>query len=350
MEREQLFLARITQQGLTNPSDNLDQVFQTTIGMQAQQQRQTEVGIALRTRGVTYTDLLTHYQSGQVIRTWAQRWTYQLLQRNDWALIIAARRGEKLPRTYFRGEHDRILSLVDKVAADLQPGQVMKQEEAMSLLAQYADVNGDHHLWYVVMQILSARGLVSFNPTLTGQQTEVRVMTAPTLDTDAAMKQLMDRFVRGFGPVRLADFCKWAGIGVSRARANWRECVAQWEVAGNSDDRLYVAAGTSLPAADALKNRALLVGGFDGTLTAYADKDWLAVPPAKLWTANGILKPFVIVDGVITGTWSTRWHGSKVDFAFDTWRKVPRRLRTQIEAQCERVAQFFGVEVGAISY
>lgn len=36
MEREQLFLARMTQQGLINPSEDLEQVFQTTIGMQAQ--------------------------------------------------------------------------------------------------------------------------------------------------------------------------------------------------------------------------------------------------------------------------------------------------------------------------
>lgn len=350
MEREQLFLARMTQQGLINPSEDLEQVFQTTIGMQAQQQRQTEVGIALRTRKVTYTDLLARYQSGRVVRTWAQRWTYQLLQRDDWELIIAARRGESLPQTYFRGERARIMSLADKLAADLHPGQVMTQEDAMSLLAHHADTNGDHHLWYVVMQILAARGLVTFNPALTGLQTEIRVMPAPTVDTDVAMRQLMDRFVRGFGPVRLADFCKWAGIGASRARANWQQCAAQWQPVGEPGDGLYVAASIAALPDDTLTGRALLVGGFDGTLTAYADKGWLALPPAKLWTANGILKPFVIIDGVIGGTWSTRWRGDKVDFAFETWRSVPRRLRTQIEAQCERVARFFNVAVGSISY
>jgi hypothetical protein len=343
MTRSELFRTRLFHQGLLTPTTQIPAALNATVGLQAQQLRQAESSIALRSQGLHYADLQLAYTNGSVVRSWAQRWTYQLFTRSDWALAIASRRGERLPSAYFFKEKDRVLALAKVLTDELQHHASLSRDAVATILANSSTTPVSNNLRYAVLQVVAARGYFAFNP-LTD---DLQRMAVPTMATDETMQTLMRRFVRGFGPVSLKDFCKWSGISVTHARANWTACVPDWQTVNYAGETLYLAETTSIHAA-VLAQRVILISGFDATLTAYADKNWLAATPDKLWTRNGILNPYVIIDGQISGTWSAQHSAKQIDFHFKMWTPVDTRMRTQIASECARVAEFYGKNVGLI--
>jgi hypothetical protein len=277
MTCSELFRTRLHHQGLLTPTAQLTATLSTTVGLQAQQLRQAESSIALRSHGLHYSNLQAAYVSGAIVRSWAQRWTYQLFTHSDWALAIAARRDERLPNAYFLKEKGRVLALAKVLTDELHQHASLSRDAVATLLADSSATPVSNNLRYAILQVVAARGNFAFNPLTDNLQR----MAAPTMATAEAMQTLMRRFVRGFGPVQLKDFCKWAGISVTHARSNWAACVPDWQPVNYADETLYVAETTPIPA-DVLAQRVILISGFDATLTAYADKNWLAATPDKL--------------------------------------------------------------------
>lgn len=182
------------------------------------------------------------YVSGAIVRSWAQRWTYQLFTHNDWALAIAARRDERLPNAYFLKEKGRVLALAKVLTDELHQHASLSRDAVATLLADSSATPVSNNLRYAILQVVAARGHFAFNPLTDNLQR----MAAPTMATAEAMQTLMRRFVRGFGPVQLKDFCKWAGISVTHARSNWAACVPDWQPVNYADETLYVAETTPI--------------------------------------------------------------------------------------------------------
>lgn len=345
MTTPELFRSRLHHQGLLSPSPQLSTILSTTIGLQAQQLRQAENSIALRSTNLHAADLQAAYASGQIVRSWAQRWTYQLFTRADWALTIAARSDERLPSAYFLKEKDHVLALADVLTNELHRHANISRDAIATVLADSSAAPVSNNLRYAVLQVVAARGQFAFNP-LTD---DLQRMPVPTQNVDTAMRTLMRRFVSGFGPVNFQDFCKWAGISATHAKANWAACVPDWQPIDYAGSTLYVA-DDALPAEGVLTKRVILISGFDATLTAYADKNWLAAAPDKLWTRNGILNPYVIVDGHICGTWAAHHKAKQIDFVFKMWVTTNARVRKQIEHECARITRFFNKDMGRIEF
>lgn len=328
---------RFSSLGKIQPAVSLQQALTQTVGVQAQQLRQAEVGLALQVPHLTRTELLNAYANGDIVRTWAQRWTYQLLTLEDWALVIAARLDEQLPTQYFQGQQDLFehlaLSLTQQLAAvdHLSKADVDAQLDELAhrpLLSQER---------YTIFQLVARTGAFTFVPKA-GNQYELQAQQPTLLSSTEAIEALMPRYLAGFGPASLLDFCKWAGLSISRVRPLWQKASRHWVACDHDNFMLETPTPIPLP-------EVILTSGFDAALTGYVDKRWLVSTDheRQLWTINGILNPIVILNGAVVGTWHFKVQGKRMVTTLDYWTTVSSNQQDQIIAKLQCVADFLGL-------
>lgn len=330
---------RLAALGKNYPTAQLTQALTQTIGIQAQQLRQAEVGLALQVPHLTRAELLNAYASGAIVRTWAQRWTYQLLTATDWALVIAARIDEPLPTPYFQGQQDLFehlaLSLTQRLAV-VEHLTKVEVDTQLDELAQRPLLSQER---YTIFQLAAHTGAFTFVPK-SGNQYELRAQHPTLLASSDAIRQLMPRYLAGFGPASLSDFCKWAGLAIGRVRPLWEKASQHW-IAGENDN-FTLETPTTVPLPEVI-----LTAGFDAALTGYVDKRWLisAEHERKLWTVNGILNPTVILNGTVAGTWHFKVQGKRMLVTMTCWTEVSATQQAQITAKLQHVADFLGLSL-----
>lgn len=328
---------RLAALGKAVPTVDFTQALTQTIGVQAQQLRQAEVGLALQVPSLTHDALLTAYQNNDVVRTWAQRWTYQLLTKADWALMIAARLPEQLPTTYFQNQRDLFVGVAQDLIQTLDTVDTLSKTQVDAQLDELAGKKLLSQERYVIFQLAAHAGAFTFVPKA-GNQYELRAQHNELIDPDEAIKQLMPRYLDGFGPASLADFCKWAGLSISRVRPLWQAASRDWLAVGEQRFVAHPPVATALP-------EVILTAGFDAALTGYVDKTWLvdSTHQSQLWTKNGILNPLVIVNGNVVGTWHFNVQGKRLMATLACWAKLSASQDEQIKAKLAHVAAFLGL-------
>ena len=355
MTPSELFLLRLDHQGKFQPTDHIAQLLTTTVGMQAQQPRQTEVGIALRTLHATVADLQQTYQRQPVVRSWAQRWTHQLLTYTDWKMVIAARSHEQLPTAYYLGQKQLILDLATDLQTYLSQQTPLTKAEVNAFLDDATKEPLANQLCYAILQTIMNRGGAYFDPASSTTKYVIHAATPSELSPAAALEQLIPRYVAGFGPVEMADFVKWAGIRAALVRPVWERLKSQWVPIDYHGHRLYmtepVSATHLAELVDQSTDQLLLTSGYDATMTGYVDKQWLVTPEhqSDLWTLNGILNPIMIINGQVAGTWKFQFKGRKIKFTLFPWHPLTATQQQRISTSFTHIAQFFNQTVGDIS-
>lgn len=332
---------RFSALGKAQPNTTLSQALTRTVGIQAQQLRQSEVGLALQVPNLTRAELLAAYASGDIVRTWGQRWTYQLFTPTDWALVISARLDEQLPTTYFQGQRDLFEHLAMNLTQRLATVDHLTKAEVDTQLDELANRKLLSQERYTIFQIVAHTGAFTFVPK-SGNQYELRTQHPTLLSSTEAIQRLMPRYLAGFGPANLTDFCKWAGLTTSRVRPLWENASRNWIAWDNDQFMLSTPLAITLP-------EVILTAGFDAALTGYGDKRWLvnAEHERQLWTVNGILNPIIIVNGAVAGTWHFKLQGKRLVTRIDCWTQLSVAQHQQVKAQLQRVADFFGLTLAS---
>src|SRR5206468_1955044 len=84
---------------------------------------------------------------------------------------------------------------------------------------------------------------------------------------------------------------------------------------------------------------ALLLAAFDTSMLGWCDRDWFLPPEhaSRVLPGGGILRPFVLIDGVAAGSWSLQRNKVTVDWF--------GRQRTDLSDEVADIARFLGVEI-----
>jgi hypothetical protein len=109
-----------------------------------------------------------------------------------------------------------------------------------------------------------------------------------SVDRDAALATLADRYLAGHAPATAEDLAAWAGVSLGDARSAVSEV-----------EQRPAAATDPLPR---------LLPAFDPYLLGWKDRSF-AVPPEqarRVHPGGGILRATATVDGIAVGTWSLR--------------------------------------------
>ena len=89
-----------------------------------------------------------------------------------------------------------------------------------------------------------------------------------------------------------------------------------------------------------------LLGGFDALLLGYRDRS-PHLPAERARNVNaggGLIKPIVVADGRVIGTWRHRREGSTVRIEVSAFRRLTRQHRTALEREARDVGRFLGTK------
>lgn len=160
------------------------------------------------------------------------------------------------------------------------------------------------------------------------------------LARETAEERLVRRYLTSFGPVTTTDIAWWTGWPKATVRSALdRIGAVSVEVDGgeawvdpDDDD-----AGQTHHDGPVVS----LLPGLDSTVMGWKERDWYLDPAmtGRLFDRNGNAGPTIWIDGRVVGGWVQRASGEITTEILDP---TAEQLRSEIEAEAERVSAMFG--------
>jgi hypothetical protein len=320
--------------------------------VQAQDYGASKWAVGLRLASATDDLVERALSEGTILRTHAFRGTWQLITPADmrWMLALVA------PRVMREGRRYRELGLDAKtftrsqtlLAKALRAGRHATRDELADALEK-GGVRTDGQRMAYLLQRAEVDQVIASGARRGKQITYAlfsdRVPSSKTETTrEESIAELAHRYFRSRGPATLSDFVWWSGLGTRDARsgleANERRLVSE-VIDGETyfyQDESDVESEPS-PAAH-------LLPAFDEYLVSYRGRLNLidARYTKKVNAGGGMLKPCVVVDGVVRGLWSRTFQGRTVRIALMMFERTKPREARAIRSAAEEYASFVGAE------
>lgn len=175
-----------------------------------------------------------------------------------------------------------------------------------------------------------------------GRQLATRA-TQPTLDT------MLLRYLAAFGPASAQDAAVWSGLalggpqGINAALEQLAPRLIRYR--DEAGRRLFDLAGTALPPPDT-PAPVRLIAGYDNLLLSHADRSRLLddAQRPRIVTVNGQVRPTLLLDGFIQGTWKIERKGQQALLEITPFRALSRRERQAVEAEARLALDFAAAE------
>ncbi len=328
--------ARLAHQAVTAPRASPVEVVAHLGAVQAQDRTSALWAVALRTRDATAADVEADLARGALLRTHVFRGTWQLVTPSDlpWMLDLvgprvlagAARRYEQL------GLDAKTLARATKAIARAVEGAALTREQLTDALAR-AKVPTDGGRLSHVLAHAELTKVITSGP-IRGKQTthaafDERVPRRAA-HPDDPIAELARRYLDSRGPATVQDLAWWSGLPIQELRA----AAAR---AGLDFDR-------EAPPSPATAKAVHLLPAFDEFFIAYQDRAAILDPDdhRDINAGGGMIRPLLVVDGRIVGTWSRRLTASALHVTVAPFRPLPKRRARALEAAGDRLAHVVG--------
>ena len=326
-------------------------------GIQAQDARAATLGVRVRSADLLAADVeYARVQERTIIRTWGQRGTLHLLATEDlgWLLPLFGPvfiAGDRRRREELGLDEDtcaRAISVIRDVLAS--QGALTRAELVEQLAARGIRLTGQArpHLLYRA----ALEGIICLGPERGAEPTYVLLNDwvepgRATLSPEAALAELVLRYLQAYGPATPEDLAAWSGMPISRIRPAWPRIADQLlevEVAGSPAWMLKTyAAWLDEPPTPAPIVR--LLPGFDIYLLGYQNRD-LAVPSQhakRINAGGGMIHPVLLVDGRAVGTWKSKRQKNRLEVVVEPFDQLAIRVQQGLQAEITDFARFLGV-------
>jgi len=349
MVRTRLVSQQITGSRFSKPGE----VVQWMGSVQAQDYPAALWGVGLRTPAATRDSIERAIAKKQIVRTWPMRGTLHFVAPNDvrWMLRYLTPRIVSRASMRFRQLHldeatfARSRTILAKI---LRGGKQLARDSIYALLERNRvscrGQRGIHILWK-----LSQEGLVCFGPREGKQPTFVLldewVPSAKIPPRDVALATLAKRYFTSHGPATLKDFAWWSGLAAADARSALEEVkgtFASEDIAGQT-----CWFQEKIAARPVTEQSVCLLPAFDEFLVAYKDRSAAIDAPhaRQAHPGGGILRPTVLIDGKIIGTWKRTVEKDVVVIQLSTFITLSKPQRVDVEGSAERYGRFWGTRV-----
>ncbi|MFG2334143.1 winged helix DNA-binding domain-containing protein [Streptomyces sp. NPDC048604] len=327
-------------------------VVRRVFAVQAQDAVAAQLGIRARGRGIGEEAIRAAYEDERsIVRGWFMRGTLHTVPAADlrWLLRLLA------PRLLSAGERryrelglaadlrERADTALRRAVTDHGPLTRAELTERLAPLGVEPVGQAAFHL----IRHAALRGILVHGPERAGEATFVLLDDwlpvrgeGPGLETAAV--ELARRYLRAYGPADVQDFAGWSGLPLGQARNAWRtlgESTAAYE-------GLSVLAGQQDDDQDVDGPDVRLLPAYDNYLTGYRSRA-LSVPAAHeraVWPGGGVLRPTVLVDGLVAGTWTRRVTPTTAEVHVDLFAPLPVAERAALDAEIADVRRFLRAE------
>ena len=311
--------------------------------------------VGLRTRGATESSVEAAIARREIVRTWPMRGTLHFVAAEDvrWILPLLTPRVISATASRYRSLEldDRVFTRAANVAVKaLEGGKTIRRDALYELWSAAGvatrDSRGLHLLGH-----LSQKGLLCFGARDGKQQTftllEEWVPTMKTFARDEALGELAVRYFSSHGPASVHDFAWWAGLTITESRAAVESVASRLESEVVDDRTLWFAARQTARSS----RTAYLLPAWDEFTVAYRDRNDILDPAyaKRVNAGGGVLRPVVVVDGQVLGTWQRRFGKKGVKVTETYFAKRNRPSAEAIASATKRYAAFLGVGIEAAS-
>ncbi|WP_083973795.1 winged helix DNA-binding domain-containing protein [Herbidospora daliensis] len=273
---------RAAAQLLDRPRTTVPELVRQLLAVQAQDSRAAALALRARGTGFTRQDVEQAIRAREITRAWGPRGTLHLIRTDDLPWLLSLTR----PSTATIARRLRQLG----VTGDDLAGRVEKATYGQGPLtkAELGERLGAEGQAIIHLAALAAeRGRLVLGPDRDGKATYVHAadwLGAPIAfepDRDKALKELGKRYAHAHAPATPEDLAYWSGVSLKDARRAHHDVPEKepWE-------------GTRL------------VPAFDEFLLGWKERAPMTVPTAVIVPGGGMIRPAVVKDGKIVGTWS----------------------------------------------
>ena len=325
------------------------------VGIQGQDLSAAGLCARARTSGLVTADVQSALsETRSVVLTWSLRGTRHLHDRADVRPLLGllgpvfARPGRRADQLGVGGPTGAaaVRALAEALAAE---GTLDRAQVRARLGAVGVEPTGQAPVH--VLHRAALEGVLCVVPVPGGGERYVLldewVPAAGAVDVDRFAADLARRYLAAYGPATLADFATWSGLPARPARTAWTSIAAERTDVGTPDGTASVLAA-SLDEVATVTGRPLplrLTGGFDTLWLGYADRSLLVdgAHAARVNPGGGMVRPLVVGDGRVVGTWAYRRRGRTAHVVeVDLFRALTRSETAAVEAEVVDVGRFVG--------
>jgi hypothetical protein len=267
------------------------------VGIQAQDKNAASLGVRARLAGSTASGVdRALYEERTIARVWCMRGTLHLVAAEDvrWLVGLLGPVGLKRNRARIAEmgvDSDEALHAVRDALAE--HGPLTRHELAAEAQARGIRLADDPQAPVHLVARAAMKGLVCEAAPRDGKPAYGLIddwlgdLAGRHLDRDDALTELARRYVAAHAPAEPEDLAAWSGLGIRDARRGF-------ELARVRD-----------PEPIPVDRTVRLLPAFDGILLGHRDRS-LTVRPEHaraVLPGGGILRPTLMVDGLVEGTW-----------------------------------------------
>jgi hypothetical protein len=326
------------------------------VGLQAQSWPAAVLGVRVRTRGLTASDVeRARLEERSVVRSWFMRGTLHLVATEDlgWLLGLlgpgvitsGGRRRADL------GLDDETYGAVVRVLeAALADGPKTRAEIDDALARRGVPIEPKSQAVIHLIQRAALEGRVCYGPTCGREQAVVLlrdwVDVGPALDADVALVELARRYLAAFAPAAPADFAKWSALPMPQCRRAFAALAG-----GLAEVRVWDAPAwmprkslETLGELERVRPVLRLLGAFDTYLLGYPDRRAFVQERhhGRIW-CGGLISPVVIVDGEVTATWKAERKARETILRVSPLEPLDPARMPALDAEADDVGRFLGV-------
>jgi Winged helix DNA-binding domain len=239
-------------------------------------------------------------------------------------------------------QQDRVLSLIHRAIDREGP---LTRPELVDRLAG-SGVGGATEAKYHLWTLATLDGELCLGPDRDGQTCLVRtrdwIGKLERRPREESLAELARRYLRAYAPASERDFVRWAGLPLRDGRLGLERIVSELsEVRAGAETLLVLGRGPRRARGRVVR----LLGAYDNYNLAYESREF-AIPGAhekQIVPGGGIVRPAIVVDGRLVGTWTSKRSGKRLTVAIDSFETLKPEVAQAIEAEVADIGRFEGL-------
>ena len=348
---------RLERNHLRTPAEDPARISADLLGIHAQVMSAAELSIGVRTQSKTRSDVRDAlWRAKTLVKTRGPRGTVHLLAATDLPMWTGALSALPHGRSPFpddvRMTAEQTDQVVEAIADALAEAELTVDELTDAIVRRVGAWAGDRVMdafqdkwprWRQMESVAANRGALCFGP-VRGRRT---TYTSPRrwlpgfapAPAEAALAELVRRFLHAYGPATSAQFARWLG-----APPTWTASLF---------DRMGDLETVEFDGTPAVINKGD-VGGADPArglrLLPYFDAYGIACHPRSLLFPGRAAEraltggqagniPLLLLDGEVGGVWHQKRSGNRISVSVEPLTDLTSRQRTALDAEVARIGE-----------
>jgi hypothetical protein len=313
--------------------------------IQAQDYAGAKWAIGSRIKKMTDAAIEKHFNEGSILRTHVLRPTWHFIAPKDihWMLHLTASKIRSFSKGYNKqlGIDTGILKRSKNIITRALEKNTKMTREALGLLLNKEKINTGNGRIGAILMDAELDALIC-NAGREGKQFTYILLDEPlkkekSFTREEAIATLASRYFRSRGPATMQDFAWWSGLSITESRRGIEMNKKQLDHTNINGNTYWFS--VEQPASMLKNNAVFLLPAFDEYAVAYKDRSGTLDP--KFFTATGSgLKPVIIRNGRISGTWSRTEKKDTIQIEAELFEHSDKSTFKKIAAALKKYGEF----------